>query len=91
MVSLNEDYLVANLSVLCLFKGEADIEAYENDDFDEEEATELKKQSQLKQDRQILIASGTNQNGNDVLDLGDDFDDEDDDEENQDAVDDNGD
>ena len=91
MVSLNKDYFVANLSVLCLFKGEADIEAYENDDFDDEEASELKKQSQLKQDRQILIASGTNQNGNNVLDLGDDFEDEDDDEENQDAVDSNGD
>jgi len=43
MVSLNKDYFVANLSVLCLFKGEADIEAYENDDFDDEEASELKK------------------------------------------------
>ena len=67
------------------------MEAYENDDFDDEEAPDFKRKSQLKQDRQILIASDPNSNGNDALDLGEDFeDDEDEDEGNQDSLNANG-
>ena len=50
MVSWKKASLIAGLSILS-FIGEADIEAYENDDFDDEEAPDFKRKSQLKQDR----------------------------------------
>ena len=72
--------------VFLLLSGEADPDTYDQDQFDEDEATELKNASQLKKEQQLLAASGpyapdaNNAGATDALDLGDDYDDEDEEE-----------
>ena len=60
--------------------GEADPDTYDQDQFDEDEATEIKNTSQLKKEQQLLATSGPYENNagaTDALDLGEDYDDED--------------
>ena len=63
-----------------LAAGETNPDTYDQDQFDEDEATDIKNTSQLKKDQQLLAASGPYENkagANDALDLGEDYDDED--------------
>ena len=73
------------------FSGNVDLDTYEEDQFDEDEAQEIKNASQLKKEQQQMLASSgppgnqsNRQVEGDALDLGDDYeDDEDGDEDDE--------
>ena len=60
-----------------------DNDTYENDEFDEDEAQDIKTASQLKKQQELLAASSPlsndDEDGNDALDLGEDYDEDEED------------
>ncbi len=45
------------LTYECFFSGNVDLDTYEEDQFDEDEAQEIKNASQLKKEQQQMLAS----------------------------------
>ena len=82
------------ITIWCLtcgfFAGDVDLDTYEEDQFDDDEAQEIKNASQLKKEQQQMLASSgppgnvvNRQADGDALDLGEEYEDDEDEDDNE--------